>query len=458
MSNKQYSSRQTCRVCGSNNLKELFSFGEQFVSDFVEQDKVSEGNLVPIDIEQCQDCSLVQAKHAPPSEILYKGTYWYRSGITDTMKAALRGITASIEDRVQLLPGDMVMDIGSNDGTLLRSYEKSPVLFTVGVEPAKNLVEEGRVGIKMLINDLWSAGTYQSALGEHTKCKVITAIGMFYDLEDPNQFIRDIALALQDDGLFVCQLMCLKQTLEQNDVGNFAHEHLEFYTLKSLRRLLNKHGLEVEEVTENSVNGGSYRVFVRHQKYFDKRILNQIEKNAKWCSHLIEVFSADHAACDKLLSSFYQEACRNRHAVVKFIQDAVVAGKKVWVYGASTKGNVLLQWYGLKRTTSCPRCGGSGSRNDVDMTSDVPMTCHLCLGGKKVSLIQGAADRDPNKQCKYTIGTGIPIFGEGFVRDMKPDYFVVLPYAFRQEFVKREAEFLERGGHFIFLLPKFEVL
>jgi len=166
MSNAQYSSRQTCRVCGSNNLKELFSFGEQFVSDFVEQDKVSEGNLVPIDIEQCQDCSLVQAKHAPPSEILYKGTYWYRSGITDTMKAALRDITKSIEERIKLLPGDMVLDIGSNDGTLLRSYDKSHTLFTVGVEPAKNLVEEGRIGIKILINDLWCFGAIQPILEE----------------------------------------------------------------------------------------------------------------------------------------------------------------------------------------------------------------------------------------------------------------------------------------------------
>lgn len=426
-------------------MKPLFSLGDQYVSDFVEKSEVKAGNKVPIDIERCGQCTLVQAKHAPPAEILYKGTYWYRSGVTDTMKRALRDVTESIENRVNLLSGDVVLDIGSNDGTLLRSYSHKK-LITVGVEPATNLVEEGRVGVSMLLNDLWSIGAYQNALGGR-KAKVITAIGMFYDLEDPNQFIRDVSLALAEDGLFVAQLMCLKQTLENCDVGNFAHEHLEFYTLRSLHTLFDRHGLQIVEVEENGVNGGSYRIYAKH------RDPNRLVASTAAVRH------EDALACsDSKIEAFFQEINRNRMACVKFVQDAVADRKRVWVYGASTKGNVILQMYGLHHSTTCPRCGGKGSRGDVDVTSDLPMTCKSCLGEKKVTLIEGAADRDPNKWGRYTVGTGVPIMSEEYARTAKPDYFLVLPYAFRDEFIARESEFLAKGGKFIFPLPKFVVV
>lgn len=156
-----YTSRTTCRVCGSKDVRPVFSLGAQAVSDFVDRSEIKSGNVVPIEIDRCESCTLVQARHAPPAEVLYKGTYWYRSGVTQTMCDALRDVTRSIEGRVDLRDGDAVLDIGSNDGTLLRSYANKR-LFTVGVEPAKNLVDEGRVGIKMLINDLWNIGVWQS--------------------------------------------------------------------------------------------------------------------------------------------------------------------------------------------------------------------------------------------------------------------------------------------------------
>ena len=455
---QHYTTRQTCRVCGGNELTHLFSLGEQAVSDFVDRKDVKTGNVVPIDIEQCSHCTLVQSKHTAPADILYKGTYWYRSGVTQTMRDALCDVTKSIEGMVKLMPGDVVLDIGSNDGTLLRSYENKK-LVTVGVEPANNLGEEGRVGINLLLNDLWSIGILQNAIGGK-KVKVITAIGMFYDMEDPNQFVRDVALALDEDGLFVAQLMCLKQTLEKRDVGNFAHEHLEFYTLTSLQHLFNSHGLMIEQIEENNVNGGSYRLFIRHKSYFNKYIYaNETWNNTRhWTSRLLAWLDDDSSKCRKLLASFYQEISSNRMACIKFIQDAAIEGKRVWVYGASTKGNVILQWYGLHNVIKCPRCGGAGSRNDMDLTSDIPMTCKACYGSKNITLVEGAADRDPSKWGKYTIGTSIPIMSEEHARAAKPDYFLVLPYAFRDEFLEREKEFRARGGKFIFPLPQFEVV
>ena len=263
-----YTTRETCRVCGSTNLTPLFSLGEQYVSNFVDQHAINFGCKVPIDIELCNDCTLVQAKHTAPQEILYARHYWYRSGVTDTMRTALRDITRTAERVAGLKAGDVVLDIGSNDGTLLWSYCVEG-LIKVGVEPAKNLVEEGAVGVDIFYNSFWGYEQYSIILKQKTiysKAKVITAIGMFYDLEDPNQFIRDVAKALHPDGVFIAQLMCLKNMINLNDVGNLAHEHLEFYSIQSLAYLFGKYGLEIDDLEVNDVNGESYRLYVRHAR------------------------------------------------------------------------------------------------------------------------------------------------------------------------------------------------
>src|SRR3989338_1543429 len=198
-----------CRVCKSPELTELYSIGDLYVSDFVTQPGT--GFKAPLEMVMCEHCSLVQLRHTAPQEFMYTRFYWYRSGVTETMRQALRDITLSIEHRIALKPGDVVLDIGSNDGTMLRTYAEKK-LITVGVEPASNLAEEGKQGLDFFINDFWNEKSYMTTVGK--KAKVITAIGMFYDMEDPNQFIRDAAEVLTDDGIFVAQLMCLKNMLD----------------------------------------------------------------------------------------------------------------------------------------------------------------------------------------------------------------------------------------------------
>lgn len=216
------SERSTCRACGASSLTPIFSLGTQYVNDFPLPADMYKAPRVPITLDLCNECTLVQLRHTAPQELLYTRHYWYRSGVTDTMRAALRDITATIEDLVDLRAGDVVLDIGSNDGTLLRSYSV-PGLHTVGVEPATNLAEEGAKGVKTFINDFWPSAAYTCK-----PAKAITAIGMFYDLEDPNPFIAAIADNLSDDGLFVAQLMCLRNMVELGDVGNFAHDQLDW--------------------------------------------------------------------------------------------------------------------------------------------------------------------------------------------------------------------------------------
>lgn len=391
--------RDTCRVCGSGNLEPLFSLGDLYVSDFVPE-PVDGGIRAPLAMVLCGECTLLQLEHTAPQEIMYARHYWYRSGVTDTMRRALRDITESIERRVRLADGDIVLDIGANDGTLLASYANAE-LRRVGCEPADNLVGLLRDVTPHVIHGFWEKGPFEQMFpGE--KAKVITAIGMFYDMEDPNAFIADAAAVLADDGIFIAQLMCLRPMLEKNDVGNICHEHLEYYSLESLRHLFESNGLEIFELEENDVNGGSYRLYAR--------------KYASGSIPLQDGFTRQ----DYL--DFFGRVQGNKDRCVEFIQGEVAKGKKVYVYGASTKGNTILQYYGLSH-----------------------------------EWIAGAAERSPEKWGKYTVGTLIPIVDEETAREAA-DYFLVLPWAFLDEFLEREREWRARGGRFIVPVPEFRVL
>lgn len=397
-------SRTICRLCGSSSLKDVFSLGEQFINDFVPPERVGMGLKAPLDLVMCDNCSLLQLRHTAPQELLYARYYWYRSGVTDTMRRALQNITEEIEGMASLKPGDVVLDIGANDGTMLATYT-APGIRRVGCEPANNLIDALKQNTPYVMHDFWDYDRYMVLAKQwgFGKAKVITAIGMFYDLEDPNKFIKDAQRALADDGIFVAQLMCLGPMIEKNDLGNICHEHLEYYSLDSLKYMFEKNGLEMFKIEENNVNGGSYRIFARHYKgtgiaFKEKYTLGDI-------------------------MAFVKRLQDNRRLCVEFIKAEVAKGKKVYVYGASTKGNVILQYYGLDST-----------------------------------LITAAAERSPEKWGKYTIGTWIPIISEEEARKANPDYFLVLPWAFFDEFYEREAEWRSHGGKFIVPLPEFRVV
>jgi NDP-4-keto-2,6-dideoxyhexose 3-C-methyltransferase len=394
----------TCRLCRSSNLEDVFSLGLQYINDFVPHEKIGTGIQAPLDLVMCRHCSLLQLRHTAPQELLYARHYWYRSGVTDTMRRALQDITRHIEALVPLREGDVVLDIGANDGTLLASYEAKGI-HRVGCEPANNLVGLLSRQADYVMHDFWSYARYVELARSWNigKAKVVTAIGMFYDLEDPNQFIRDACSVLAEEGIFVAQLMCLASMLDKNDVGNICHEHLEYYSLKSLKYLFETNGLEIFRIEENDVNGGSYRLYARHYKG------TGVDFTEKYSVEDIKAFG--------------RRIRENRDQCVAFVKEEVHKGKRVYVYGASTKGNVILQYYGLDNT-----------------------------------LITAASERSPEKWGKYTVGTWIPIVSEDEARRAQPDYFLVLPWAFFNEFYAREADWVSKGGKFIVPLSEFRVV
>ena len=396
--------RKTCRLCESSALQDILSLGTQYISNFVEKDEIKEGIQAPLDLVQCKSCSLLQLRHTAPQELLYARHYWYRSGVTKFMKDALQDIVNSVETVVNLKDRDCVLDLGANDGTLLACYSNKN-LIRIGCEPAKNLIEQLHKNTELVIDDFWTYENFKELTKTHPldKAKVITAIGMFYDMEDPNQFVQDAQKALASDGVFIAQLMCLKPMLDNNDLGNICHEHLEFYSLESLVYLFEKNGLEIFKLEENNVNGGSYRIFCRHATGNPLPIKETISKAE--------------------IHAFVARVNENRDKCLAFIKAKVREGKTVYVYGASTKGNVILQYYGLDS-----------------------------------KLITAAAEKSPEKWGKYTVGTGIPIISEEQARAEQPDYFLVLPWGFFDEFYAREVNWRKKGGKFIVPLPEFRIV
>ena len=386
-----------CRVCASEDLQELFSLGNLYLSTFVAHEGENIGRA-PMTLVWCNNCTLVQLKHTAPQELMYSRQYWYRSGLNKVIIDDLKEIAETALKMVAIQEGDIVLDIGANDGTLLRFYPTTYV--RIGCEPATNLIEELKQCADITLDDFWDYEKYKHLFSKK-KAKIITAIGMFYDMDNPGQFIRDAVKALDNEGIFITQLMTSKQMLEKNDVGNICHEHLEFYSYASLKYLFEKNGLEIFKVDENAINGGSYRLFARHYK---KRSMAYTE----------EITKEDYRAFAKRIQ-------KNKEYCMNALKKLVTEGKKIYVYGASTKGNTILQYYGLDK-----------------------------------NMIKGAAEIHHEKIGKYTVGTHIPIVGE---KDAKKDadYFLVLPFGFKEAFIKKEHEWLKKGGAFIFCTPQFEV-
>ena len=393
-----------CRLCHNHQLKKIYNFGSFYVSNFVSFKNINKGIKAPLSLVYCQKCKLLQLEHSAPQELMYRKFYWYRSGVTKTMRDSLFELYSDIKKKCILNKKDLVLDIGANDGTFL-NYFKKDKLITVGCEPAKNLQKSLKRNCDIVINDFWSKESYNKSIknSAYLKPKIITAIGMFYDLEDPSKFIKDAADILHEDGVFVAQLMCLHSMLKENDLGNICHEHLEFYSYNSLKYLFEKNGLKIFKISKNNVNGGSYRIYCK----------KNIKKSVKF----------KEKANLRDIKDFITRIKKNRDIFKKFLIKNKKLQKKIFLYGASTKGNTLLQYYKL-------------SKNDIEY----------------------AADRSPEKWGKYTIGTGIKIISEPKARKLNPDYFFVMPYGFINEFLIREKKWLNGGGKFLLPYPKLKVV
>lgn len=411
--------RQTCRVCGSNTLVPVIDLGEQFLQgSFIKPGETSPPlrriscRLVRCDPTLKEDaCGLLQMEKSVPPTILYS-SYWYRSGTNHTMRKHLQGIVDSAMEMVARRPAT-VLDIGCNDGTLLRSYPSS--FQRVGVDPSDIAQEAARD--LTIVQSLYPSPLVDAAL-DGRPCDIITSIAMFYDLEDPVEFCRQIKRHLAKDGLWIFEMSYMPSMLEMNSYDTICHEHLEYYSFAVIENILRRVGLKAVRAEQNPINGGSLRCYVTHQESI-------VFQDARWAAQMrnLRLYEFDlELDTDKPYRHFQDRINVHREKLVSLLKSLKKQGKRIHIYGASTKGNTILQW-----------CGIDGR------------------------LIDAAADRNPEKHGARTLGTDIPIISEEESRLQKPDYYLALPWHFADEFLEREKETLRAGTFMIFPLPEIRI-
>lgn len=423
MSNTSFSpilvTRNFCRICASKALTPVLSLGDQYIAGaFADpKGKPPVQRRIPLDLVRCDPsldqnaCGLVQLKHSVPPNILYR-SYWYRSGINQTMRDNLAGIAHHAEQTVQLRGGDLVIDIGCNDGTLLKSY-RTQGLRLLGFDPATNIIEYARAAGIPVVNDFFSAANLRAVYPDE-KPKVITSIAMFYDLENPHSFVQDIKTILHDQGVWILELSYLPTMLAMNSFDTICHEHLQYYSLAPMERLMAEHDLQVIDVSLNDMNGGSFRVVAAHAG----KVQPSPAARARVQDMRLKEFELALDS-DAPFAVFRHNIRKIKKDLQTFLKKAKKERKLVHGYGASTKGNTILQY--------------------CDITPD---------------LMPAVADRNKDKWGSHTIGTNIPIISEEESRKQKPAYFLVLPWHFITEMKKRESDFFKRGGKFVLPMPQ----
>lgn len=404
---------ECCRLCGSEELEPVFDFGVQALSTRFPGPDDPDAELVPLTLTQCRECNLTQLTHDYDLDDLYRRGYGYRSGVNQTMRDHLGGIVRQLEAHVALEPGDTVLDIASNDGTLLQSYSTNG-LNLIGIDPTIAQYREYYPDGAFLSPEFFSKDIF-SEVSPTEKAKVVSSIAVFYDVPDPDRFTADVASVLDKDGVWVMEQSYLPMLVADLSFDSICHEHLGYYCLKQIKHAAESAGLRVFDVETNWMNGGSIRAFLCHADGphpANEAALAEIDR-----------LEAD-AKLDELATfeKFHTKVTEIGDKLVSTLKEAKASGKTIHIYGASTKGNVLLQLFGIDR-----------------------------------DLVDAAAERNEWKFSHRTPGTNIPIISEEESRALKPDYFLVLPWHFRDEFVKREKDFIDAGGKLIFPLPEVEV-
>lgn len=412
-----YTRIDRCRLCGSIALTDALSLGEQFLaSSFV---TTNENNPLasvrfPLSLVLCDrsknpaGCGLLQLRETVDRDLLYR-EYFYRSATNPMMRSALKEIVDEVVSRVRLEDGDAVLDIGCNDGTLLSFF--SPALWRFGIDPAKNIPALKGIDPTIKIRtDYFTKDSAHAVSGGVGAFKAITSIAMFYDLNDPHIFVQDAKELLAPDGIWCIQLSYLRDVVQNMNFFDICHEHLLYYSLATLRTLLHMHDLEIIDASTNPVNGGSLRVFVKHKKS-DYTIAPSVQR-------ILDEEAELGLDTPQTYRLFSEEISRLKESIVGYLRRQKERGGMVVGLGASTKGNVLLQYFGIGRDL-------------------LPYIC----------------DRNPEKTGLYTLGTNIEVISEERMRELNPACLLVLIWFFREELLKREREYLDKGGVMLFPMP-----
>lgn len=404
-----------CRICNNSNIVEVCNFGVQYLTGVFpknekEQEQLTSGPLILVKCHGENCCGLLQLKHSFNQVEMYGENYGYRSGLNKSMVDHLKSKVSKIESFMNLNERDLVIDIGSNDSTLLRSYEDKRIR-KVGIDPTGNKFKDYYPEDVQLIADFFSANKFKEHFG-NLKAKVITSISMFYDLESPYDFVSEIVDVLDDEGIWIFEQSYMPSMLETRSFDTVCHEHLEYYALKQIKWMLDKAGLKIIDLEFNDVNGGSFSITAAKANSKFSEALDKVQK----CLESEVNLKLDDL---NVYQDFYEKINESMEQLKQQIKTIRQSGKSIYGLGASTKGNVLLQYCGL-------------GPDDLNVIGEV----------------------NEDKFGLKTPGTKIPIISENELLEKRPDFLLVLPWHFA-DFFKNNNKFSQTK--LIFPLPRLEI-
>ena len=403
-----------CRISKSPSLIPVLSLGEQCLTGVFPRQQDQEITRGPLDLVWCPQSGLLQLKQSYDPDEMYNLNYGYRSSLNQSMVKHLGAKVKFLERCYSPVAGDIIVDIGSNDGTLLKSYATTG-LRRIGIDPIGAKFKASYTSGLELVCDFFSAKAFRSAAGVQ-QAKIVTSVAMFYDLEDPRAFVRQIREILREDGVWHFEQSYMPAMLRMNSYDTICHEHIEFYSLAPVKALLESEGIKILDVQMNSTNGGSFAITACRKE-------SSLQPNQPVIDWLLQQEENMGLTTPRPFRDFEERVFDHRNNLVGLIKSLIADGKKILGYGASTKGNVLLQF--CKFTAA-----------EIPFIGEVNAEKFGC----------------------YTPGSKIPITSEAEAKAMEPDYLLVLPWHFKSGIVSREEEFLARGGRLIFPFPEVEIV
>ncbi len=415
-----YTNISQCRICRNRELDSLLDLGMQALTGVFPKDRETDMPKYPLELVKCRDdgsgkaCGLVQLKQSFQPDAMYGMNYGYRSGLNRSMVDHLQKTADKIKSTVSLTSNDLILDIGSNDSTLLRAID-GPGLNLIGMDPSGVKFRQYYLPHITLIPDFFSAARFQQEFGQRT-AKVVTSIAMFYDLEAPLEFVKQIYEILAEDGVWIFEQSYLPTMLSMTSYDTICHEHAEYYAFQQILWMLDRVGFAVIDVELNDTNGGSFSVMAAKKT-------SSYARNEVAVQQLIGDEYTIQLNARNIYDKFRDRVFKHRDVLQQFLRNARNKGEKILGYGASTKGNVILQFCGIT-------------------AEDLP-----CI-----------AEVNNDKFGAFTPGTKIPIVSEQEARSMNPSGFLVFPWHFRDSIIARESRFLASGGKLIFPLPRIEVV
>lgn len=414
-----YTEIDRCRVCGNSNLDSIVHLGSQSLTGVFPRSKDRNITKGPLELVKCVEssrmqCGLLQLRQTYNHDEMYGMNYGYRSGLNSSMVDHLRSIVRSIVRTSPITASDVVVDIGSNDGTLLRQYPDIGATL-IGIDPTGGKFREYYPANVRLIPDFFSAELYKREMG-HRKAKIVTSIAMFYDLDAPLLFMEQVRDILDDDGVWVFEQSYMPTMLAVNAYDTICHEHLEYYGLSQIQWMADRVGMRIMDVQFNDTNGGSFVVTAMKSLGVHQQVPEGVLSVLKRENEL-------GLSQEKPYLDFKAGIFSHRDRLRSTLEALKQQGAKVLGYGASTKGNVLLQFCGITEA-------------DIKFIAEV----------------------NPDKYGCYTPGTLIPIISETEAKALRPDVLFVLPWHFEENLVRREKEYLEQGGRLLFPLPEIHFI